>query len=68
MNEEARLSYIARRARELAESGQHIDYLTIEATLVSEGYPEARTYLDRNGIRADLKAMCDRARQIKKDA
>jgi hypothetical protein len=63
-NKEARQVYMRRRAFELAESGQHIDYLTIEAALINEGYPEARTYLDRNSIRDDLKVACDRARGI----
>ena len=67
-NKEARQVYMRRRAFELAESGDHIDYLTIEAALINEGYPEARTYLDRNSLRDDLKAACDRARRAAKNA
>ena len=63
---EQRQEYMSRRARELAASGDHIDNLTIENALIREGYPEARTYLDRNSIRQDLKEICDRAREARR--
>jgi len=56
-----------RKAFELAESGRHIDYLTIENALSAE-YPEARLWLDFPSLRDDLRAICDRAREAKKDA
>ena len=52
-----------RRARELARSGKCRDYLDIERSLTSEGYPEARDWLDRQSLRDDLKTLCDQARK-----
>ncbi len=56
-----------RKAFELAHSGNHIDYLAIENALSAE-YPEARLWLDNWSLRDELKAICDRAREAKKNA
>lgn len=50
-----------RKMYELAESGRHIDYQTIEAALSFE-YLEAREWLDNDSLRRDLKDICDRSR------
>lgn len=68
VNKEQRQTYISRRARELAESGNHVDYISIESALVREGYPEARTWLDSPSLRDELKQICDRARKDKPNA
>jgi hypothetical protein len=60
---EQRHAYVHRRAYELAGTGQHRDYLTIEQALIAEGYPEARDLFDRNSIRDDLRQICARARK-----
>lgn len=53
-----------RRAYELAASGNHIDYLTIEPVLLSEGHVDAQEWLSRDSVRGDLKALCDMARRL----
>ena len=65
---EQRHAYVLRRARELAASGDHRDYLTIEWAIIEEGYPEARDLLDRDYLRKELKETCDRARSKSTDA
>jgi hypothetical protein len=68
MKQEEKKALVVRRAYELAASGEHIDYLTIEDQLAREGYPEARDWLDREGLRRTLKEMCDRSRKGRNDA
>jgi hypothetical protein len=68
MKQEEKKAHVHRRAYELARSGLHIDYLTIENQIVGEGYPEARDWLDRDGLRRDLKEICDRSRRDRSDA
>ena len=62
MKKSERLEYMARRARELAESGKYDDYISIETTLRSEGYPEARQYLDNRFLREELNEICRQAK------
>jgi hypothetical protein len=63
MKQEENKAQALRRAYELAGSGEHIDYLTIEDQLAREGYLEARDWLDREGLRQTLKEICDRSRK-----
>lgn len=65
MNKERRRSYVYRRAFKLDTSGYHLDYLTIENTIIAEGYPEARGWLDQQAIRDDLRQAHQYARQKK---
>jgi hypothetical protein len=65
---EQRQSECRRMAFELAQSGRHLDYLTIENELVKAGFPEARDWLDRDGLRQDLKRICDQSRNGRTDA
>lgn len=48
------------RAIELAESGYHIDCLTIESALVNEGYGEAAGLLRNVRLRSGLRTICDK--------
>jgi hypothetical protein len=50
---------VRRLAVTLAESGRHVDCLTIEAELAGDGYPEAYVVLSEPHFRARLKAICD---------
>ena len=51
---------IHRRAYELAATGLHLEPITIVATLIRGGYPEADKILDNPLIRADLRLVCSR--------
>lgn len=48
------------RAIELAESGYHIDCLTIESALVKEGFGEAAELLRNAHLRSGLRTICDK--------
>ena len=64
MNKADRRSYVERRAREMAQSGQFPDYQAIEHALVyDEGYSEARGWLDNATVRTHLDMLCDNARK-----
>jgi hypothetical protein len=58
MNRQQREEYICQRAYELAETGQHIDCITIVTALVAEGFAEAPEVLNSDLIRADLRQVC----------
>lgn len=62
----ARAEYVHRRARELAESGDYQDWLSIEHAIRHEGLPEARQLLDSRFLRAELDEMCKFAQANKK--
>jgi hypothetical protein len=57
--------YLSRRSRELAESGDHEDYMSIEYALRGEGYPEARGFLDSKILRWELNRLCNQARRAR---
>jgi len=64
MNKEQRHSYVIRRAEELAQTGEHRDWLMIEHVLrAKENFPEAREWLDNRFLRDRLDDMCKRARE-----
>ena len=46
------------RAYELAASGQHIDCITIVATLTSDGFMEAADALANEELRSELRKIC----------
>ncbi len=52
---------IDRRADELAMSGKHQDWRTIEIALRYEGFPKARQILDNRFRRQELNNMCTEA-------
>jgi len=57
-------AYINARARELAASGKHHNWLSIENALrFGEGFEEAREVLDRKWIRDYLDQLCHAAQR-----
>jgi len=61
-------AYIDSRARELAESGKHLNWLSIEAELrLVEGLTEAREILDREWFRDYLDELCVAAQRRLKE-
>ena len=60
-----RAEYIRKRSEEMARSGDHLSYSSIEHKLRMEGYAEARHQLDNRDIRAELNRLCDQARKNK---
>jgi hypothetical protein len=63
MNIEDRKVYVDARAVELAQSGKHSDYQSIEHAIRREGYPEARHWLDRCDFRDYLNTLCQKAKK-----
>ena len=62
-----RAVFIRKRARELANSGDHENYRDIEFALRVEGYREAHSVLDDSFVREDLDKSCKFAREKKKE-
>ena len=60
-----RIERISKLSRTYAQSGNYGDWSSIERALVRQGLPEARIYLDRRHLRAELDAMCKFARSAK---
>jgi hypothetical protein len=58
-----RRAAIINRAFELAESGAYPDYLSLENSLISGGFPEARAALDNDALRDDIAEICIRTRK-----
>jgi hypothetical protein len=63
VNEEDRMAHVMRRAYALAATGLHRDAMSVEQTLIAEGYPEARNWLARPGIRDALEEICKTSRE-----
>jgi len=63
MRKEERSKTIDRRADEMAWSGQHEDWMSIERALRREGFLEARQLLDSQFRRQELNEMCRQARE-----
>jgi hypothetical protein len=57
-----RREYIHQRALEMARSGEHDDFMSIELALRAEGYSEARGELDSRVLRDELNKLCKQAR------
>ncbi|HEX7642739.1 MAG TPA: hypothetical protein VF472_11090 [Burkholderiaceae bacterium] len=58
-----RAEYIRKRSLEMAQSGEHTDWQSIEHALRMEGLSEARQQLDSKTVRAELNDLCQQARQ-----
>ena len=58
-----RREYIYRRALEMARSGEHPGWPSIELALRAEGYSEARGELDSRVLRDQLDRLCKQARK-----
>jgi hypothetical protein len=57
-----RRDYIRQRALEMARSGEHPDFMSIELALRAEGYPETQGELDKRDLRDQLNKLCKQAR------
>ena len=68
MNKPERRAYVLRRAREMAATGHHIDYLTIQNALLSQGHDEVRDWLAKPSLRRELEQICAEARKGREDA
>jgi hypothetical protein len=53
---------IRQRALEMARSGEHPDFMSIELALRAEGYSEARGELDSRVLRDELNKLCKQSR------
>ena len=62
-NPESALAPVARRAYELARSGEHPDFVSIQETIMREGFAEAVPWFEREGVMASLQAICDVSRK-----
>ena len=59
MNDDSQpLKYVARRAYELALTGEYPDFVSIEEAIVREGYAEAVPWLEFPGVIESLSAIC----------
>jgi hypothetical protein len=56
-----RLANIETNARLYAHSGDHLDFTTIEARLIREGYPEARKLFANLWTRNEVNRICQHA-------
>ena len=52
------IKYVARRAYELALTGEHEDFASIEAAIVDEGYAEYVAWLEVPGVMTALGEIC----------
>lgn len=62
LNTEELLAHVARRAYELAYSGQYADFVSIQEAIMDEGYAEGVPWLERDGIIEALQTICDKSR------
>jgi hypothetical protein len=53
-----RLARVETLARRYARSGQHLNFRTIEALLLNEGYPEARKVFANPWTQSELNRLC----------
>ena len=52
------IKYVARRAYELASTGEHEDFASIEAAIVDEGYAGYVAWLEVPGVMTALGEIC----------
>jgi hypothetical protein len=57
MNED-RLAYVGKRAYELAQTGDHEDFASIQRAIMNEGYAESVPWLELPGVMAALAEIC----------
>lgn len=60
---EDRLAYVGRRAYELAQTGEHEDFASIEQAIIDEGFDEWVAWLERPGVIESLNQICVSARR-----
>ena len=68
MDKSERQAYVRSRAKDLAATDKHADWISVEHWLQREGHIEARDWLDDEMLRRDINKICDRSRIVKPDA
>jgi hypothetical protein len=65
-----RLIYVAQRAYELAQSGNHLDIASVEEAIVAEGLVDGIAWLERPDVKDALQVLCrnSRERRLPRDA
>jgi len=58
MANQDRLAYVGRRAYELAQSGAHEDFASIQQAIIDEGYAESVPWLEFPGVMTALAEIC----------
>ena len=56
-------SVIVLKAEELARSGKHENWLSIEFALRAQGFSNAREALDRDWVRERIDTLCSEAKR-----
>ena len=56
--DESRLAYVGKRAYELAQTGDHEDFASIQQAIMDEGYAESVPWLEFPGVMAALAEIC----------
>jgi predicted transcriptional regulator len=64
MKKQERTAEILKRAYEYARSGKHLNYISIEHQLESEGLSGAKIVLDAEHIHDELNALCKEHRKL----
>jgi hypothetical protein len=57
------IKYAARRAYELARTGQFRDFASIEQAIVDEGYGEWVPWLEHEGVISAIEEICESSRE-----
>jgi hypothetical protein len=58
-----RLAYVGRRAYELARSGYHEDFASIQRAIMDEGFADSVAWLELPGVMAALAEICAVSRE-----
>jgi hypothetical protein len=56
--DEGNLAYVAARAYQLARTGRHEDFASIQQAIIDEGYAEIVPWLERPGVITALDEIC----------
>ena len=67
-NPNERLAYVGQRAYELARSGAHQDFASIEQAIMDEGFDESVPWLERPGVIEALNEICVDSRRRERSA
>jgi hypothetical protein len=65
---EDRITYVARRAFDLARSGEYQDFVSIQEAIVDESFGEVVPWLERPGVTESLAEICVISRWVKEAA
>jgi hypothetical protein len=65
---EDRIIYVARRAFDLARSGEYRDFVSIQEAIMDEGFGESVPWLERPGVMESLAEICVISRWAKEAA